>query len=152
MLDWPRRPGRLRGKMASHMADKLEPSPHVYAEEELRHLLGREVLRSTRYQDFLTLCLIRLASAEPSPPQIRDSIARQVAEMLRSTDLVGSIGGDIAVLLVHTPDTEAVLIASRIRERAGAVALRIGLACFPADGTSDATLLSCAQARLEAAS
>ncbi len=139
------------------MADKLEPSPHLYEEDDLRHLLAREVLRSTRYQDFLTLCLIRVASAEPS---LRDAIARQVAEMLRSTDLVGSIGEDIAVLLVHTPDTEAIMIASRIRDRidrpsvppsAGAVVLHIGLACFPVDGTSDDALLACAQARLETA-
>lgn len=142
------------------MADKLEPSPQLYAEHELRHLLAREVLRSTRYQDFLTVCLIRVAAAEPSSPQLRDAIARQVAEMLRSTDLVGSIGEDIAVLLVHTPDTEAIMIASRIRDRvdrssappsAGALTLHVGLACFPVDGTSDDVLLACAQARLEAA-
>jgi hypothetical protein len=142
------------------MADKLEPSPHLYAEDELRHLLAREVLRSTRYQDFLSLCLIRVASAEPPPAQARDAIARQIAEMLRSTDLVGSIGEDIAVLLVHTPDTDAIMIAARIRERVdgpsgpapgAAVALHIGLACFPVDGTTDDGLLACARARLEAA-
>ena len=139
------------------MADKLEPSPHLYAEDELRHLLAREVLRSTRYQDFLSLCLIRVASAEPPPPQVRDSIARQIAEMLRSTDLVGSIGEDIAVLLVHTPDTDAIMIAARIREQVDGpsapapAALHIGLACFPVDGTTDDGLLACARARLEAA-
>jgi GGDEF domain-containing protein len=141
------------------MADKLEPSPHLYAEDELRHLLAREVQRSTRYQDFLSLCLIRVTSAEPSSPQVRGAIARQVAEMLRSSDLVGSIAEDIAVLLVHTPDTDAIMIADRIRERvyrpsppapAGAVTVRIGLACFPVDGTSDDALLAHAQARLEA--
>jgi GGDEF domain-containing protein len=142
------------------MADELKPGPHLYAEDDLRHFLLREVQRSTRYQDFLSLCLIRLTSAEPSSRQVRDAIAREVADMLRSTDLVGSIGEDIAVVLVHTPDTDASMIAARIRERvdrpsapprAGAVAVHIGLACFPVDGTSDDVLLACAQARLEAA-
>jgi hypothetical protein len=141
------------------MADNLDHSPYLYAEDELRHLLAREVQRSTRYQDFLSLCLIRISSPAPSSPDVRVTIARQVAEMLRSTDLVGSIGEDIGVLLVHTPDTDATLIVSRIRERvdrpstsasAGAIAIRIGLACFPTDRTSDHALLARAQALLEA--
>jgi hypothetical protein len=141
------------------MADQLEPSPHLYAEDELRHLFAREVQRSTRYQDFLSLCLIRVTAPKPSPLDVRVAIARQVAEMLRSTDLVGSIGEDIAVVLVHTPDTDAAMIADRIRERVGPPSvpastgsgtLHIGLACFPVDGTSDDVLLARAQARLEA--
>ena len=144
------------------MADKLEPSPHLYEEDELRHLLEREVKRSTRYQDFLSLCLIRIESTGPSSGEVRNTIARQVADMLRSADLVGSIGQDIAVLLVHTPDTDATVIANRIRERvvdlvpgsaqAGAGAFRIGLASFPVDGTSHDALLAHAQARLEVTS
>ena len=139
------------------MRDKLEPDPYVYAEEDLRHLFTREVQRSTRYQDFLSLCLIRVTSPDPSSAVVRIAIARQVAEMLRSTDLVGSIEGDIAVLLVHTPDTDATMITNRIRERietapgpAGEVVIRIGLACFPADGTTDDALLTRAQVLLEA--
>ena len=138
------------------MTDKLEPNPYVYAEEDLRHLFAREVQRSTRYQDFLSLCLIRVTSPDPSSTVVRAAIARQVADMLRSTDLVGSIGGDIAVLLVHTPDTDATMIANRIRERVetasrpvGAVVIRIGLACFPVDGTTDDALLTRAQVLLE---
>jgi GGDEF domain-containing protein len=142
------------------MADKLEPTQHLYAEDELRHLLEREVKRSTRYQDFLSVCLIRIESTDPSSGAVRDAIARQVADMLRSADLVGSIGEDIAVLLVHTPDTDAVMIANRIRDRIDlpsgpgqpGVAFRIGLASFPVDATSHGALLAHAQARLEATS
>ena len=131
-----------------------QPS-YVYAEDELRHLLAREVQRSTRYQDFLSLCLVRVSTAGPSA-EIRETVARRIAEMLRSTDMVGSIGENIAVLLVHTPDTEAAVIADRIRERGpamltlyGEISLRIGLACFPVDGSSEDALLTCARSRLE---
>jgi len=80
--------------------------------------------------------------------------------MLRSTDFVGSIGPDTAVLLVHTPDSDAALITGRIRDRVvkvlaaqgekpGPANLRLGSACFPVDGTTDDALVIVAKARLE---
>jgi hypothetical protein len=136
------------------MASQFEAAPHVFEEEELRHLLLREVQRSTRYQDFLTLCLVRIAHPPPPLPDLRASVARQIAELLRATDIVGTIGSDIAVLLVHTPYSDAVVISDRIREqgeRKGRVSLSIGHASFPTDATSDTGLLAHAQAQLEAA-
>lgn len=136
------------------MANQSEPAPHLFEEEDLRHLLLREVQRSTRYQDFLSLCLIGTAHAGTPLPELQASVARQIAELLRATDIVGTIGSDILVLLVHTPISDAVVIADRIRERVGRedrVSLSIGLASFPTDATSDAGLLAHAQAELQAA-
>ncbi|MGH7368456.1 MAG: diguanylate cyclase domain-containing protein [Candidatus Rokuibacteriota bacterium] len=144
------------------MADAPGPAPRIFAETELRHLLALEVQRCTRYQDFLSLCLVRAdyPGAPPAEPDV--AIIQRIAEMLRSTDIVGVIGPNIAVLLVHTQDSDAAVISGRIRDQIqrdtfetvpapGRVALGIGLASFPTDATSDGGLLTHAQARLQAA-
>jgi GGDEF domain-containing protein len=142
------------------MSDEAGSSARVFSETEMRHLLGREILRGTRYQDFLSLYLIRLAPAGNAA--LREAVAREIAEMLRFTDLVGLIDEDIAVILVHTPSADAVAIGERIRERVEAttfslitpsrVALRMGLACFPTDATAEGALLAHAHAQLAATS
>jgi GGDEF domain-containing protein len=123
-------------------------------------LLTLEVLRCTRYQDFLSLCLIRASGPGVEDADLESGIRRHVADMLRATDVVGSIGRDIGVLLVHTPESDTSLIADRIRDRirkvfgaggrgaGSSVDLRLGFACFPTDGTSDDALLAHAAARL----
>lgn len=140
-------------------------TPRIFSEAEFRHMLSLEVQRCTRYQDFLSLCLIRAGSPDAAV-DLGAAIRRQVADMLRSTDFVGSIGSDTAVMLVHTPETDAGLIVDRIRDRvrqllpgpprkagrppaSSPVDLRLGSACFPVDGTSDEALLTLATARLE---
>ena len=144
------------------MSDGLSSAPRIFSETELRHLLALEVQRCTRYQDFLSLCLIRAAHSGAPAADRQSMVILRIAEMLRSTDLVGVIGPDIAVLLVHTTDTDAALISERIRDRVesggseGAPApsrpgLGIGLASFPIDATSDADLLAHAQVQLQAA-
>jgi len=129
----------------------------IFAEAEMRHLLAREVQRCTRYQDFLTICLVRTIRSGRGPAEPEAPVALRIAEMLRATDFVGIIGADIVVLLVHTPDTDAAMITDRIRDRlqAGdleeAGGLRIGLASFPTNATSDGGLLAHAEAQLQAA-
>lgn len=138
-------------------------APRIFGEAEFRHMLALEVQRCTRYQDFLSLCLIRASASAVDPADLQASIRRQVADMLRSSDFVGSIGHETAVLLVHTPESDAALIAGRIRDRVQKLLgtpsekgrrpvrtdLRLGSACFPVDGTSDEALLVVATARLE---
>lgn len=143
------------------MASKREPSFRIFNEEQFRHLLGREVQRATRYQDFLSLCLARADSAGALNPSVLAVVARRMAELLRSTDVIGVIDDVIAILLVHTADTDAATIIERLRAQleaetfgaapgAPAVSLRLslGLASFPTDATADATLLGRAQTRL----
>ena len=142
------------------MSDEASSPARVFSEMETRHLLGREVLRGTRYQDFLSLYLIRLASEGAPMATLREAVASEIAEMLRFTDVVGTIDDDIAVILVHTPSADAVVIGERIRERIeattfslitpGRVNLSMALACFPTDATADGALLAHAQAQLAA--
>ena len=145
------------------MTDEPGSPLRIFSETEIRHFLAREVQRCTRYQDFLSVCLIRATYAGAPVPEVDRAVTSRIAEMLRSTDIVGAIGPDIAVLLVHTPDTDAGMIADRIRDRiqgdtvevppAGRthVTFTVGLASFPTDATSDGGLLAHAETQLQAA-
>jgi diguanylate cyclase (GGDEF)-like protein len=138
----------------------------VFDEHDFRRLLAWEIQRATRYQDFLSLCLVRPDHPGGRSRDILEAMARQVADLLRATDVVGlqDDGDSIAIMLVHTPDTDARTIADRVRAllegltlraRPDAPALRsvvaLGLASFPTDATSDSALLENAQTRLAAA-
>ena len=132
------------------MTEESGFAPRIFAEDDMRLLLAREVQRCTRYQDFLTVCLVRPASSKMGREELDSTVAPRIAEMLRATDFVGLIGVDIAVLLVHTPDTDAAVITDRIRDRF-ANRFRIGLASFPTNATSEEGLLAHAEAQLEGA-
>lgn len=144
------------------MTEPLGSIPRLFKEREFRHMLAWEVQRSTRYQAFLSLCLVRLEYPGTPIASLHETVAARIGEVLRSTDVLGMIGDDFAVLLIHTPDTDAAMIAKRLHDRlessifpgpVGAaparVRLRLGLVSFPGDGTSDASLLALAQARLD---
>jgi hypothetical protein len=131
------------------MADDSPPRPRVYDEEDLRRLLAWEIQRATRYQDFLSLCLARPDPPGASSRDTLDAMARRVVEFLRSTDLVGLLGDSIAIILVHTPGSDAIVITERVRDLLEAATvpadgsatavrsvLRLGLASFPT-GLSD---------------
>lgn len=139
-----------------------ESQARIFSEFEFRHLLAREVQRSTRYQDFLTLCLVRAAHPGVAAADLNTALSRRIADMLRATDVVGFLGQDVAVLLVHTADSDAATIVERIRERVktfeppgssspAPLAVRLGAASFPTDATADTVLVAHAAAQLEPA-
>lgn len=139
-----------------------ESQTRIFSEFEFRHLLAREVQRSTRYQDFLTLCLVRAAHPGVAADHLNTALSLRIADMLRATDVVGLLGQDVAVLLVHTADSDAATIVERIRERVktfeppgasspAALAVRLGVASFPTDATADTVLVAHAAAQLEPA-
>jgi hypothetical protein len=143
------------------MIDESSSPVRIFQEDDLRHLLGREILRCTRYQDFLTVFLVRPRYPGPPMAALQTAVAQEIAEMLRSTDIVGLMGDDVAVLLVHTPAVDGILIGERIRERIerttfslitpSEVTLSLAFSCFPTDATADGALLAHAQAQLQAA-
>ena len=137
-----------------------ESQTRIFNEFEFLHLLAREVQRATRYQDFLTLCLVRASHSGVSADDLTTALSLRIADMLRATDVVGLLGQDVAVLLVHTGDTDAATIVERIRDRvktfeppgassAGALVVRLGVASFPTDATADNVLVAHAVAQLE---
>ena len=143
------------------MSEQPPEVPIVLEELDFRRMLAREVQRATRYPDFLSLCLVRLNPPSRSDAAINVGIARKLAEMLRASDLVGMVGEDIAVILVHTPDTDAIGISARMQRalqefalaassggRSGSISVEFALAAFPGDATTVEALLDRAQARL----
>ncbi len=143
------------------MADQPPEVPIVLGEPDFRRMLAREVQRATRYQDFLSLFLVRLGLPGGSHPALRASVARKLVELLRGSDLVGVVGEDVAVILVHTPDTDAIGITERMQRaleefvlsvprggQSDPVTVQLALVAFPGDATSDEALLARAQARL----
>lgn len=146
------------------MADFLEPASGVFVEDAFRHLLSREALRATRYQDFFSVCLVKPDPGEESGGEdVQQAISRKIIHFLRSTDVVGRVQDGIAILLLHTEGTDAVKVAERLRAHIEQVAflgdsgsprqitLSVGGVSFPRDGYNDTILLSRAQAHVNEA-
>ena len=140
------------------MVDGFSPGPRVFDEEDFRRLLAWEIQRATRYQDFLSLCLARPQHAGAPNRDILLATARRLVELLRSTDLVGLLGDTIGIILVHTPASDAAAVSGRVRDlvegttdpstAVAGLEIRLGLASFPTDSTSDTVLLEQARSRL----
>ena len=150
------------------MTDFIEPATGVFVEGAFRHLLTREALRATRYQDFFSICLVKpdaSGGTGTTEEDTRQAISKKISQFLRSTDMVARVEDGIAVLLLHTEGSDAVRVAERIRTHIEQVAfpgepggsprqvtLSVGGVSFPRDGYNDAVLLSRAQAHLDEAS
>lgn len=153
-----------RGELVSELIDG---QAGIFQEEAFRHLLSREALRSIRYQDFFSVCLLR-----PDSPgdrwgvseEVERAMSQKIPEFVRATDIVGQLSSAIAVILLHTAGDEALRVAERIRSNIEQVAFRenpegrphrltvsVGKVSFPHDGHDDATLLSQAMAYLQQA-
>ena len=142
------------------MAEPHSEMP-ILREPDLRRMLAWEVQRATRYQDFLSLCVVRLAHPRIPLSALREGVARKLVELLRSSDVVGTVGEDLVVLLVHTPSSDALgiterlqrviqefVVAKRPADEPLDVVVQWSLVAFPGDATSDELLLARAQARL----
>jgi diguanylate cyclase (GGDEF)-like protein len=145
--------------------DFMDPASNVFGEEAFLQLLTREASRATRYQDFFSVCLLRPDGAKPEPNEtLQQALARKIAQVLRSTDVVARTRDSIAILLLNTPDADAARVAERIRSllenvsfqsdptgAALSVTLSMGLVSFPRDGHNETVLLARAQSRLKKA-
>jgi len=141
--------------------EERPPAFRIYTAKDFHHLLGWEVQRATRYQDFLAVCLMQPDPQESVGPKALLAVARRTAEILRSTDVVGLIDDVVGILLVHTAESDATAIMERLRSRLETETFQIGpgqavvtpvvslgLASFPTDATAEGALLAKAQKRL----
>ena len=146
------------------MSDFMEPASGVFVEDAFRHLLSREALRATRYQDFFSVCLVKPDPGGASGgEEVQQAISRKIAQFLRSTDVVGRVHDGIAILLLHTEGSDALKVAERLRahiEQVGflgdagnprQITLSVGGVSFPRDGYNDTILLSRAQTHVNEA-
>jgi diguanylate cyclase (GGDEF)-like protein len=141
----------------------MDPASGVFGEAAFHQLLTREASRATRYQDFFSVCLVRPDETSLEPDEaMQQAVARKITQCLRSTDVVARLRDGIAILLLNTPDAEAVRVAERIRAHvenvsfqpdpaaaARRLTLSMGLVSFPRDGHDETALLSRAQGRLK---
>ncbi len=98
------------------MTDFVEPATGIFVEDAFRHLLSREAVRATRYQDFFSVCLVRADTPEDDRGEdIYQAVSGKIAQFLRSTDVVGRVEDGIAILLLHTEGNDAVRVAERLR-------------------------------------
>lgn len=146
------------------MSDFIEPASGVFVEDAFRHLLSREALRATRYQDFFSVCLVKPdAGVGGGDGDVHHAVSRKISQFLRSTDVVGRVSDGIAILLLHTEGSDAHKVAERLRAHIEQVAflgdsgsprqitLSVGGVSFPRDGYNDTMLLSRAQAHVNEA-
>jgi diguanylate cyclase (GGDEF)-like protein len=149
------------------MAEFMDSETQIFHEEAFLHLLNREALRATRYQDFFSVCLLRPdgpADQRRVSQEVERAVTKKVPEFVRETDLVGQLSSAIAIILLHTAGEDALRVAERIRTNIEQVAFRessdgppqrltvsVGKVSFPQDGHTDGALLSQALALLEQA-
>ncbi len=134
------------------MSDTPVDARPIYDTPVFLTLLTREAGRASRYRDFFGLCLLapdrRPGAEAPDPAGLHSTIA----ELLRTTDMVGHVDGAVAFLLVNTSPADSLAIAERVRARlAESDPVSIGLAAFPRDGTDAHALLDRARALMEQA-
>lgn len=149
------------------MSELIDDRTQIFREEAFLHLLNREAVRATRYQDFFSVCVLR-----PDGPaeqlrvseEVERAVSQKVPEFVRATDMVGQLSSAIAVILLHTAGDDALRVAERIRTNIEQVAFRessegppkrltvsVGKVSFPQDGHTHAVLLSQALALLDQA-
>jgi diguanylate cyclase (GGDEF)-like protein len=157
-------PAEFQDKGAGTVADFVEPATGIFVEEAFRHLLSREAIRATRYQDFFSVCLVRPDPLEDEAGEnIHQAVSRKIPQFLRTTDVVGRVRDGIGILLLHTEGVDAARVAERIRAHIEQVSfpgnsgsprqvtLSVGGVSFPRDGYNDTILLSRAQAHVNEA-
>jgi diguanylate cyclase (GGDEF)-like protein len=149
------------------MGELMDDETQIFHEEAFLHLLHREAVRATRYQDFFTVCVLRpddLGDRWRITEEIERAVSKKVPEFVRATDMVGKLSSAIGVILLHTAGEDALRVAERIRANIEQVAFRegpegppqrltvsVGKVSFPHDGRDHASLLSQALAFLDRA-
>lgn len=149
------------------MGELMDDETQIFHEEAFLHFLKREADRATRYQDFFSVCLVRLDDPGDRwrvTEEVERAVSRKIPEFVRATDMVGQLSSAIAVILLHTAGEDALRVAERIRINIEQVAFRegpegppqrltvsVGKVSFPDDGRDRASLLSRALAFLDRA-
>lgn len=135
----------------------------LYNQRQFKAMFAEEVARSARYGKPLSLVLFDLDNfkafndtyGHPTGDVVLQELANLLSELLRGSDRLFRYGGEeFVALLPETAFEDALRVAERIRifvetesprfiDRAGCghgVTVSVGVATFPEDGTSPATL------------
>ena len=137
------------------LSSGLRRQTFIGGTSDLDERLAAEADRAARYRRPLALLLISLQGAEGATLAATD----RLAATLRRMDVIAEESADeIAIILPEADITAARAAASRLAGEAraaglvhGGVAVKVGVATFPSDGTQPGELLSRARAALRRA-
>lgn len=126
----------------------------VLTPEAFEFVLGNELKRAVRSQNFLTLVVMETAPDEASgDEEIVRHIARIVSHEVRETDLLTRTGDGVSVVLLDADTTNAMRVIDRLMARLDhyefprPVSITVGAATSPTHGTDPGSLRRAAAAR-----
>ena len=136
--------------------------PDAFYDEDFRVLtpdafefvLGNELKRAMRSQNFVTLLVMDASADEPGPD--RDPVrhvARIVSHEVRETDIVTRTDCSVSVVLLDADMNNTMRVIDRLMSRIdhyefpGPVSITVGAASCPTHGTDPASLRQAAAAR-----
>jgi hypothetical protein len=130
----------------------LEEDFRVLTPEAFDFVLGNELKRAVRSQNFLTLVLLDPRAGSPEPGPVRE-VARVISREVRETDLLSaSPEGRLSLVLLDADLQNSLGVIDRLMARIGhyqfstPVDVEIGAACCPTDGADPGTLRRAAEA------
>ena len=132
----------MNTKNGSH----VDKATGAFVPDLFSHLVGWEIRRSLRYQNFATLLVVEPDRRLRSPGSL-EALVGLIKKNIRETDVVGRLANSkFAVLLLYADLDGAYITGSRIlehinnyvfsEEKTPQVTASIGGACFPTNSTS----------------
>lgn len=144
-----------------NVEELFEPKTPTSNVNAFTQLFSLETSRAMRYQALFSIFLVGIDSFTDTPNgdthvgELAHIVSQNLRNELRGTDLIGRVGKEIAVLLLHAGEEEATSVAERIQKRiehfafpghlsgrSRRVTISIGAACFPRNGSTDTALLN----------
>jgi hypothetical protein len=138
----------------------LDDDYRVLTSEAFDFVLGNELKRAVRSQNFLTLVHVRpeISGAPPGGNLEREQAVQQLARLIsrdvRETDLLAQTGtGCLSLVLLDADLQNSITVIERLRTRLDAyvfpkpLTLEIGAACCPTHGADVESLRRAAEAQ-----
>jgi len=135
----------------------LEEDCRVLTPEAFEFVLGNELKRAVRSQNFLTLLLLEPTlgdAGEEGRGEVVREIARLVSREVRETDLLSQTGeAQLSLVLLDADLHNSMQVVDRLVSRfehyqfGAPVAIEVGAACCPTHGADPDTLRRAAEIR-----
>lgn len=126
----------------------------VFGKEPFMFFLDMEISKAIRYQNYLSLLLVRVEPGKHQARHIREQI-KKLASILttevRRTDIIGRLDRDkLSVILLNADRSACRIVKDRVAATLQDYRLpsSLALACFPSDSTDANNLLKRALAHL----
>ena len=136
----------------------LEEDFRVLTPEAFAFVLANELKRAVRSQNFLTLLLVEPTLGEAVPAGSDEAAVRQIARLIsrevRETDLLAQTASrELSVVLLDADLPNSMHVVERVMARlqhyqfSPPIAIGVGAACCPTDGSDRETLRTSAKNR-----